>query len=131
MRIQSFKDSSQTSDYHGYVYPDSIKHENKNLFRSKVSYQRCDSLVKDRRYFNTWQDGKYVIGNFDKGKLLSMVYYDSTGISISRRDFYQGIHFHGKPMEHGIERFVTIKGSSNPWLIRKLKLFWNKFIGYI
>ena len=130
VRIQSFKDSNQVSDYYGYVYPDSIKLKNKNLFRSNVSYRRYDSLVKDGRYFNTWENGKYVIGNFDNGKLSSMDYYDSTSILISKAGFYQGYSSQGIPMEYGTERFVILKGSSKPWLIRKLRLFWYKFIGY-
>ena len=131
VRIQSFKDSNQVSDYYGYVYPDSIRCKNKNLFRSKASYRRFYSLVKDGRYFNTSQNGKYVIGNFDNGKLLNIVYYDSTGISVSKADFYQGYRSQGTPMEHGTERFVALKGSSKPWLIRKLKLLWYKFRNYI
>ena len=59
-----------------------------------------------------------------------MDYYDSTGIFISKAGFYQWYSSQGIPMEYGTERFVILKGSSKPWLIRKLRLFWYKFIGY-
>ncbi len=101
----TYSDSNIIEQGQAFLYPDSLEiRKSKWLPRFFKTTVPVDSMVLHGIVKSQWKEGKYRIGEYNKGEKLGMTYFDSEGTEISRQEFYNGLRSQWDP-EQGTNRY--------------------------
>ena len=102
----TYSDSIITEEGQAFLYPVSLEfRKSKWLPRFFKTTVPADSMVLHGTVITQWNDEKYRIGQYDNGKKIEMIYYDSNGNEITNYEFYGGLRSHRDP-EQGTDLYI-------------------------
>jgi hypothetical protein len=102
----TYLDSNITEQGQALLYAVSLEvRKSKWLPRFFKTTVPADSMVLHGIVKSQWKEGKYRIGQYNKGEKIEMFYYDAEGNEISCQEFYGGLRSQGDP-EQGTNLYL-------------------------